>query len=184
MKNINDAIDEIVSDSMSNYGIEQEKPKPQILPSTGFGNSRSTVSPAKTRRAVYHAPAKTKKPAKSVLEYRDRWPASATPHVLSKAKADETLLQCRELPTPDKPIRNYAGYSREEWDKLIEVLGSHFADTAEGAGLIYKGGFSARAFRKDLSILLQVHFKHLDPYDSKYRFISVDGRTDSDERKP
>jgi hypothetical protein len=31
---------------------------------------------------------------------------------------------------------------------------------------------------------MQEGFMHEDPYDKKRRFISVDGRIDSDERKP
>lgn len=120
---------------------------------------------------------------------REEWlksnPEAATPSVSSKAKVDKVLLACRELPTPDKPIKNYAGYSRKEWDKLVDVMSSYMGDVAEGAGLIYKGGmFGPDDLRKGMSMLLQKCFKHQDPWDQKYRSISVDGRIDSDERKP
>jgi hypothetical protein len=184
MKNINEAIDEIVGESMSSYGLEKEKPAPENLPIRNTGSSSPNASSAKTRRAIYHAPRKSAKPVTSQLDWQEKYPASQTPHVFNQAKVDDLLLRCRELPTPDKPIKNYAGYSREEWDKLLGVLSTYLADVAEGAGLLYKGGFSADAFRKDLSILLQVHFKHHDPYDHRNRYISVDGRIDTDERQP
>jgi hypothetical protein len=43
---------------------------------------------------------------------------------------------------------------------------------------------SGATVRKHVSLMMQEAFMHEDPYDKKRRFISVDGRIDSDERKP
>lgn len=119
----------------------------------------------------------------SASDYAKLVPAIKTPSAFSKVKVDEVLLQCCELPTPDEPQKNYAGYSREEWDTLLEVFARYAADVLEGAGLEYKGFFAPEAFKKAVSLALQENFFHRDPYDGRRRFISVDGRIDSDKRK-
>ena len=175
MSEANKAVDTIVRTKLSEYNTsEPEVAATTPAPSKPTHKTRNTYSRNKpaTRRVT------------SYDEYAKRVPAIQTPSVLSKEKVDAILLQCRELPTPDKPIKNYAGYSREEWDKLLEVLARYMADVCEGAGLQYKGSMSVNWFRKGLSVLLQESFMHADPYDKKRRFISVDGRIDSDERKP
>lgn len=167
-KPVESVVKKIVSDKLSDYVEVREA---------------ETAKPTAARKtATYKAPAARR--VTSYDEYAKRTPAIRTPSVFSKAKVDEKLLRMQELPTPDKPIKNYAGYSREEWDFVLDEASGYLADVLEGAGLVYKGGFSVSHFRKGLSILLQESFKHRDPFDKRNRFISVDGRIDTDERKP
>ena len=164
-----EAVDKIVRKKLNEYAnVERE----EVTPAKTYTPSRPTKV-AKTYRRVT-----------TQEEYEKLVPAIKTPSAFSKAKVDEVLVQCRELPTPDKPQKNYAGYSRQEWDTLLEVLSRYTADVCEGAGLQYKSWLSPEAFRKALSLALQENFLHVDPYDNRKRYISVDGRIDSDTRKP
>lgn len=184
--NADNAVEKIVSKSMEAYGLRDEKPKPAA---TDFfddlEDDEEWTRPA-PRRQTYkpaYKPAQTRR-VTSKEDYEKMVPAIKTPSVFSKAKVDELLLQCRELPTPDKPQKNYAGYSRKEWDTLVDVVAKYLLDVVEGAGLECKGIFFKSSLREDLSLTLQKHFNHRDPYDQVRRMISVDGRIDSDERKP
>jgi len=171
---IESAVDKIVRKSLDAYSTEKEGT--QVAATTSVPKStygRKTATKATASRSVT-----------SYEDYAKQVPAIRTPSVFSKAKVDEVLLQCRELPTPDKPQKNYAGYSRKEWDTLVEVVTRYTADVCEGAGLHYKGMFSPDAFKRAMSVALQENFFHHDPYDKRNRYISVDGRIDSDERKP
>lgn len=178
-----DAVEKIVDAKLSDYDTS-EKPTP--VAKTGGGGDLLSGHMSK----LYgRKPAKPKRvqgyrPATSYDDYKKLVPAIETPSVFSKAKVDEVLKQCKELPTPDSPQKNYAGYSRTEWDTLLEVVSRYMLDVVEGAGLHVKGGFSPDGLRADLSLTLQRHFMHHDPYDKRNRWISVDGRIDSDERKP
>ena len=167
--------DKLVKTKLADYSTEP-KPKPVQTPDL-FASGRRQPS---TRKTKTYSP----KPVTSAADYARKYPAIQTPSALSKAKVDQLLLDCRELPTPDKPQKNYAGYSRDEWDRLLAVVARYTADVCEGAGLHYKGNMAVEHFRKGLSILLQESFMHHDPYDKRNRFISVDGRIDTDERKP
>ena len=166
-KQANDVVNKIAGSKLADYGIEREAP------------TAKTTAPRKTYTQKY-----TPKPATSYADYAKRVPAIQTPSAFSKAKVDEVLMRCRELPTPDKPQKNYAGYSRKEWDMLVDVVSGYMLDVVEGAGLISKGSMSGATVRKHVSLMMQEAFMHEDPYDKKRRFISVDGRIDSDERKP
>ena len=184
--NADNAIEKIVNKSMEAYGLHEEKPKQT---DRGFFDDLESdeewMRPA-PRRKTYkpaHKPVQNRR-VTSREEYERMVPAIKTPSVFSKAKVDETLSACRELPTPDKPIKNYAGYSRKEWDLLVDVVSKYLLDVVEGAGLEVKGMFSSQGLRNELSLILQKHFSHRDPYDQIRRMISVDGRIDSDERKP
>ena len=182
MKKANEVIADLSKQSLASMGVEskeQTASKQDLFPATDWNSSK------KSKRHVYSAPVAPRRPVMSRQDWLKSHPEAATPSVMSKAKVDKTLLACRELPTPDQPIKNYAGYSREEWDKLVGVMSTYMGDVAEGAGLIYKGGmFGPDDLRKGMSMLLQKCFKHQDPWDQRYRSISVDGRIDSDERKP
>lgn len=171
-KQTSDVVGAIVREKLSDY-VEM-----------GEQTRGAEVAKAKTPRAKTKSAPVSPRRVTSYADYAKRVPAVQTPHVFRQAEVDRVLLDCRELPTPDKPIKDYAGYSRAEWDKLLGVLASYMADVCEGAGLHYKGSFAVGSFRKGLSVLLQQHFMHHDPYDKRNRFISVDGRIDSDERKP
>ena len=187
MRKINDAdqaIEKITKGKLSSYGIEEEQTaaKQDLFPSAPHSNRDIAPRVHKPRRKTYSAP---KRPVMSREDWIKMHPEARTPSVMSKGKTDETLLACQELPTPDQPIKGYAGYTREEWDKLLYVVARYMADVVEGAGLIYKGGlFCPDNFRDGLSLLLQQNFSHHDPYDQRPRSISVDGRIDTDERKP
>lgn len=165
-KQANEVVESIVRKSMDAY-VTREEAKP----------AKTYTSPRK--KTTY-----TPRPTTSYDDYAKTVPAIKTPSAFSKAKVDEVLVQCRELPTPDKPQKNYAGYSRKEWDTLVEVVTRYTADVCEGAGLHYKGMFSPDAFKRAMSVALQENFFHHDPYDKRNRYISVDGRIDSDARKP
>ena len=181
MKKANEVISDLSKQSLASMGVEskeQTASKQDLFPATDY-------KPKSVKRHVYSAPVTTRRPVMPRQDWLKSHPEAATPSVMSKAKVDKTLLACQELPTPDQPIKNYAGYSRKEWDKLVGVMTSYMGDVAEGAGLIYKGGmFGPDDLHKGMSMLLQKCFKHCDPYDKRYRSISVDGRIDSDERKP
>ena len=187
MKKINDAdqaIEKITKGKPSSYGIEEEQTaaKQDLFPSAPHSNHDVATRKYKPRRKTNYAPMR---PVMSREEYIRLHPEAATPSVSSKARVDKLLLACQELPTPDQPIKGYAGYTREDWDKLVSIIASYTADVAEGAGLIYKGGmFCPDNLRKSLSLALQANFSHHDPYDKRPRSISVDGRIDTDERKP
>lgn len=187
MKKADDVIKDITKKSLASYGIEKDEQVPTPTVSTDLfaapqSNHAIATRKYKTKKPVYTAP---RRPVMSREEYLKRHPEAATPSVASKGKTDELLLACQELPTPDQPIKGYAGYSREEWDKLVTIIARYTADVAEGAGLLYKGGmFCPDNLRKGLSVLLQENFSHIDPYDKRRRSISVDGRIDTDERKP
>lgn len=168
-KQADEVVKEITRSKLSDYGLEETREAP----------TAKTIAPRKT-----YTPRYTPKPATSAEDYAKRYPAIQTPSVLSKAKVEQVLLDCRELPTPDKPQKNYAGYSRQEWDKLVEVVTHYTLDVVEGAGLVSKGAMAGAVVRKHVSLMLQEGFMHEDPWDKKRRFISVDGRIDSDERKP
>lgn len=171
MTSIKTQVDKIIDKTLSSYvELDREEAKPAKT----YTSSRKTSQwkPAYQRRVT------------SYDDYVERVPAVQTPSVFTKAEVDAVLLQCRELPTPDKPIKNYAGYSREEWDTLLGVLASYMADVCEGAGLVYKGGMAVGHFKNGLSVLLQESFAHRDPFDKRNRYISVDGRIDTDARKP
>lgn len=182
MKKADQVIEDISKQSLASMGVEskeQTAAKQDLFPTTDWNSSK------KSKRRTYTAPVKSQRPVMSRQEWLKLHPEAATPSVSSKAKVDKTLLACQELPTPDQPIKNYAGYSREEWDKLVGVMSSYMADVAEGAGLIYKGQmFCPQEWRDGLSVLMQKCFTHTDPYDHKRRYISVDGRIDTDDRKP
>jgi len=105
-KQANDVVNKIAGSKLADYGIEREAP------------TAKTTAPRKTYTQKY-----TPKPATSYEDYAKRVPAIQTPSVFSKAKVDEVLMRCRELPTPDKPQKNYAGYSRK--GALIAMRGSH-----------------------------------------------------------
>lgn len=167
MSEASKVIDTIVKDKLSDY-VDVSKVR-EVKPA-------KTYTPRKT--------VTTGRKSTSADDYAKFVPAIKTPSVFSKAKVDEVLMQCRELPTPDKPIKNYAGYSRKEWDTLVDVVARYMADVCEGAGLHYKGMFAAEGLRKALSVAMQENFFHHDPYDKRNRYISVDGRIDSDKRKP
>jgi len=182
MKKADQVIEDISKQSLASMGVEskeQTAAKQDLFPTTDWNSSK------KSKRRTYTAPVKSKRPVMPRQEWLKLHPEAATPSVSSKAKVDKTLLACQELPTPDQPIKGYAGYSREEWDKLVGVMSSYMADVAEGAGLIYKGQmFCPQEWRDGLSVLMQKCFTHTDPYDQKRRYISVDGRIDTDDRKP
>lgn len=182
MKKADQVIEDISKQSLASMGVEskeQTAAKQDLFPTTDWNSSK------KSKRRTYTAPVRPKRPVMSRQEWLKLHPEAATPSVSSKAKVDKTLLACQELPTPDQPIKGYAGYSREEWDKLVGVMSSYMADVAEGAGLIYKGQmFCPQEWRDGLSVLMQKCFTHTDPYDHKRRYISVDGRIDTDERQP
>ena len=187
MKKADDVIKDIAKKSLASYGIEKEEQatvsgNTSDLFSAPQSNHEVATRKYRTKKPVYTAP---RRPVMSREEYLKRHPEAATPSVASKGKTDELLLACQELPTPDQPIKGYAGYSREEWDKLVTIIARYTADVAEGAGLLYKGGmFCPENLRKALSVALQENFSHVDPYDKRRRAISVDGRIDSDERQP
>ena len=186
MKNDNpdNAIEKITKKQLSSYGIEEEQTaaKQDLFSSAPHSNHDIATRKYKPRRKTKYAPMR---PVMSREEYLKRYPEAATPSVSSRANVDKLLLACQELPTPDQPIKGYAGYTREDWDKLVSIIARYTADVAEGAGLIYKGGmFCPDNLRKSLSLALQANFSHHDPYDKRPRSISVDGRIDTDERKP
>lgn len=188
MKKANDVIDNITKKSLASYGVKSEEQETAATVSTDLFSATDDYGVStkpKTKRRIHSRTAKQMRPVTPRAEYIKRYPESQTPSVSSKAKVDKTLLACQELPTPDQPIKGYAGYSREEWDKLVGVMSSYMADVAEGAGLIYKGQmFCPQQWRDGLSVLMQKCFTHTDPYDHKRRYISVDGRIDTDDRKP
>ena len=171
-KQASDVVGAIVREKLSDYVEMGEQTRGAELAKAKAPRAKTKSAPVSPRRVTSYA------------DYAKRVPAIQTPHVFRQAEVDRVLLDCRELPTPDKPIKNYAGYTRQEWDKLLDVVVRHMADVCEGAGLVYKGSMSVGHFRKGLSVLMQESFVHRDPWDERNRFISVDGRIDSDERKP
>jgi len=177
-------IEKITKKQLSSYGIEEEQTaaKQDLFSSAPQSNHEVATRKYKPRRKTKYAPMR---PVMSREEYLRRYPEAATPSVSSRANVDKLLLACQELPTPDQPIKGYAGYTREDWDKLVSIIARYTADVAEGAGLIYKGGmFCPDNLRKSLSLALQANFSHHDPFDQRRRSISVDGRIDTDDRKP
>ena len=140
MKKADDVIKDITKKSLASYGIEKDEQVPTPTVSTDLfaapsSNHEIATRKYRTKKPVYTAP---RRPVMSREDYLKRYPEAATPSVASKGKADELLLACQELPTPDQPIKGYAGYSRAEWDKLVRIIASYTADVAEGAGLLYK----------------------------------------------
>lgn len=167
MKNANDIVKDIARTKLSEYGAGEVEQA-----------TESTTAPA-PRVPKYAKPARKSPYARkstSQEDYAKLVPAIKTPSVLSKAKVDELLVKCRELPTPDSPQKNYAGYTIEEWSTLVDVISRYAADVCEGAGLQYKSFLSPEQFRKAMSAAMLHAFNHVDPYDKRIRFISVDGK--------
>ena len=75
-----------------------------------------------------------------------------TPSVMTKMKADKNLLALQSL--HDKGV-----YTFEDWQELVQVLSSYFADVCEGAGLQYNGGTSYLGLQRAVSDVLKYRFK-------------------------
>ena len=189
MKKANDVIDNITKKSLASYGVKSEEQETAATVSTDLFSATDDYGVStkpKTKRRIHSRTAKQMRPVTPRAEYAKRYPESQTPSASSRASVDKVLLDCRELPSPDQPIKGYAGYTQEEWDKLLTVVTRYMADVVEGAGLIYRGPtmFGVDRWRDGLSLLMQECFRHRDPWDDKYRSISVNGRIESDDRKP
>ena len=75
-----------------------------------------------------------------------------TPSVMTKMKADKNLLALQSL--HDKGV-----YTFEDWQELVQVLSSYFADVCEGAGLLYNGSTSYMGLQRAVSDVLKYRFK-------------------------
>lgn len=75
-----------------------------------------------------------------------------TPSVMTKMKADKNLLALQSL--HDKGV-----YTFEDWQELVQVLSSYFADVCEGAGLLYNGSTSYLGLQRAVSDVLKYRFK-------------------------
>ena len=75
-----------------------------------------------------------------------------TPSVMTKMKADKNLLALQSL--HDKGV-----YTFEDWQELVQVLSSYFADVCEGAGLQYSHHTNYLNLQRAVSDILKYRFK-------------------------
>lgn len=151
-------VKKIATDKLSALGIEEKKPERVSEGTLQRSTRKTTFKPSP-------------KPVTSWKSYAERYPAIKTPSVLSKDKADKTLLALQELPWPEKEAR----YSEADWNRLVRTVTDYFLDVVEGAGLISKKAHGD-ALRHGFSELLKQNFNHLDPHDLKYRSIKVEDK--------
>ena len=97
-------------------------------------------------------------------------PAVVTPHVLSKAKADATLVGVRERVRFD--VLGQAHYGQGDWDLMVKEVVGMMLDCAEGAGLVVKDAEVSSRMRVVVSGLLWEHTKFLG--DDGYAKIAID----------
>lgn len=86
-----------------------------------------------------------KTPPLSRREWVQRNPALATPHVLSRPKADEKL---RAIKARVRVGDGEAVFSQEDWDEAVSEVVAMMLDCAEGVGLVVKSGALGRALRQ------------------------------------
>jgi hypothetical protein len=129
-------------------------------------NPFKSTAPRKPTKPIAYAPRVT-----SAQDYATMFPAIQTPSVLSKAKVDEKLKALQELPWP----HDTAVYKRKDFERLVSTLADYLLDVTEGAGLINSGD-AGSALRDALAVIVTDNFKHRDPYDGKYRDITVEDK--------
>jgi len=101
-----------------------------------------------------------KKPVTSAHEYAERHPEIKTPHTSSKALVDAVLLDLQKKGTMET---NGTGaqvrYSTEDWNTIIRVLSTYFADVLEGAGFIYGGAENVLGLQRAVADIVKYRFK-------------------------
>jgi len=154
-KQADNAVNKIVSKKLTDL-VEVKREEPNPFKST---------APRKTTKPIAYAPRRVT----SAQDYATMFPAIQTPSVLSKAKVDEKLKALQELPWP----HDTAVYKRKDFERLVSTLADYLLDVTEGAGLINSGD-AGSALRDALAVIVTDNFKHRDPYDGKYRNITVE----------
>jgi len=156
-KQADNAVNKIVSKKLTDL-VEVKREEPNPFKST---------APRKTTKPIAYAPRRVT----SAQDYATMFPAIQTPSVLSKAKVDEKLKALQELPWP----HDTAVYKRKDFERLVSTLADYLLDVTEGAGLINSGD-AGSALRDALAVIVTDNFKHRDPYDGKYRNITVEDK--------
>ena len=156
-KQADNAVNKIVSKKLTDL-VEVKREEPNPFKST---------APRKTTKPIAYAPRRVT----SAQDYATMFPAIQTPSVLSKAKVDEKLKALQELPWP----HDTAVYKRKDFERLVSTLADYLLDVTEGAGLINSGD-AGSALRDALAVIVTDNFKHRDPYDGKYRDITVEDK--------
>ena len=156
-KQADNAVNKIVSKKLNDV-VEVKREEPNPFKST---------APRKTTKPIAYAPRRVT----SAQDYATMFPAIQTPSVLSKAKVDEKLKALQELPWP----HDTAVYKRKDFERLVSTLADYLLDVTEGAGLINSGD-AGSALRDALAVIVTDNFKHRDPYDGKYRNITVEDK--------
>ena len=158
-KQADNAVSKIVSKKLDDL-VEVKREEPNPFKST---------APRKPTKPIAYAPRRVT----SAEDYATMFPAIQTPSVLSKAKVDEKLKALQELPWPHET----AVYKRKDFERLVSTLADYLLDVTEGAGLINARGEAGGLIREELaSIITSGAFKHRDPYDGKYRDITVEDK--------
>ena len=156
-KQADNAVSKIVSKKLDDL-VEVKREEPNPFKST---------APRKPTKPIAYAPRRVT----SAEDYATMFPAIQTPSVLSKAKVDEKLKALQELPWP----HDTAVYKRKDFERLVSTLADYLLDVTEGAGLINSGD-AGSALRDALAVIVTDNFKHRDPYDGKYRDITVEDK--------
>ena len=102
----------------------------------------------------------SKKPVTSAHEYAERHPEIKTPHTEHKSLVDAVLLDLQKKGTMET---NGTGaqvrYSTEDWNIIIRVLSTYFAEVLEGAGFIYGGAENVLGLQRAVADIVKYRFK-------------------------
>jgi hypothetical protein len=97
-------------------------------------------------------------------------PALATPHLLSRQRADEKLVELRQRVRLEEDL---AVIARADFEAVVREAVALALDYLEGAGLVATGGEASEKLRQKLGAVALLNMKHLGG-DDRYRWLKVE----------